>query len=218
MKFIGISNPLVPQEFLLTVVLVYHTVGLYNLDEDWGIETVILVVLALTTTSQVPRYQFDRDPRYCSAGIPMVGVLRRKVGMHLCHATRWVHGMPLWQALLEGSPQIRPENQLARSFNTFRVHATWIALFLLEFESDWYLCYRVDPFCTLNILQLSLAVVFILKGRAHDFISWWGIKCSSFVAVNAGTSKRSKCNSVGLPCESVDQSNSLLERTGCGVM
>ena len=77
LKFMGISNPFVPQEFLLTVVLVYHTVGLYNLDEDWGIETVILVVLALTIASQVPRYQFDRDPRFCSAGIPMVGVLRR---------------------------------------------------------------------------------------------------------------------------------------------
>lgn len=61
--------------------------------------------------------------------------------------------------------------------------------------------------------ELSLAIVFIMKGQTREFISWFGIKCSSFVSINAGTSKRSKCNSIGLPCASVIESNLLLERT-----
>ena len=46
-----------------------------------------------------------------------------------------------------------------------------------------------------------------------DLLSWFGIKWSSLVAVNSGTSKRSACNSIGLSCPSVDESNTLLERT-----
>lgn len=52
-----------------------------------------------------------------------------------------------------------------------------------------------------------------MKGMELDLLSWFGIKCSSLVAVNSGTSKRSACNSIGLSCPSVDESNTLLERT-----
>jgi len=52
-----------------------------------------------------------------------------------------------------------------------------------------------------------------MKGHFYDFLSWFGVKCSSFVSINAGTSKRSKCNSIGLPCPSVTESNMMLERT-----
>ncbi|CAL1155224.1 unnamed protein product [Cladocopium goreaui] len=61
----------------------------------------------------------------------------------------------------------------------------------------------------------ALAVVFVMKGMELDLLSWFGIKCSSLVAVNSGTSKRSACNSIGLSCPSVDESNTLLERTIC---
>ncbi|CAL1127919.1 unnamed protein product [Cladocopium goreaui] len=60
----------------------------------------------------------------------------------------------------------------------------------------------------------ALALVFILKQKTSDCISWFAIKCSSFTGVNRGTSKRSACNSIGDPSVySVGMSNALLERT-----
>ncbi|CAL1135641.1 unnamed protein product [Cladocopium goreaui] len=35
-----------------------------------------------------------------------------------------------------------------------------------------------------------LCIIFLLKGRAHDFLSWFGIKCSSWTQMNVGTSSR----------------------------
>ena len=65
---------------------------------------------------------------------------------------------------------------------------------------------------------LRLALVFILKQKTSDCISWFAIKCSSFTGVNRGTSKRSACNSIGDPSVySVGMSNALLERTPMGM-
>lgn len=62
--------------------------------------------------------------------------------------------------------------------------------------------------------KLRLALVFVLKGKARDFIAWFGIKCSSFIGINSGTSKRCKCSSVGnTSAPSVVLSNGLLDRT-----
>ena len=56
-------------------------------------------------------------------------------------------------------------------------------------------------------------MLFIMKG-APGFMAWFAIKCSSFVAVNAGTSARSACAAVGfLEHASVRLANCLLERT-----
>jgi len=62
--------------------------------------------------------------------------------------------------------------------------------------------------------KLRLALVFVLKGKARDFIAWFGIKCSSFIGIKSGTSKRCKCSSVGnTSAPSVVLSNGLLDRT-----
>ena len=61
--------------------------------------------------------------------------------------------------------------------------------------------------------QLSLAIVFILKGKKTDFLAWFGIKCSTWVSINQGTSMRSICSSVGDGRKpSVAEGNSMLER------
>ena len=47
-----------------------------------------------------------------------------------------------------------------------------------------------------------------------DLLTWFGIKCSSWVAVNVGTSWRSACASTGDVLKtSVRESNCMLERT-----
>lgn len=63
--------------------------------------------------------------------------------------------------------------------------------------------------------QLSLAIIFILKGKMEGFVAWYGIKCSSWTQVNVGTSSRSACASLG-DCSkmSVLEANKMLERTG----
>lgn len=61
---------------------------------------------------------------------------------------------------------------------------------------------------------LRLAVVLVLKGKARDLITWLGIKCSSFIGLNVGTSGRSPSNPYGnWHFPSVLQSNMLLERS-----
>lgn len=61
-----------------------------------------------------------------------------------------------------------------------------------------------------------LAVVLVLKGKARDLITWLGIKCSSFIGLNVGTSGRSPSNPYGnWHFPSVLQSNMLLERSIC---
>ena len=64
-----------------------------------------------------------------------------------------------------------------------------------------------------TLATLRTAIVFILKGKP-GFAAWFAIKCSSFVAVNAGTSARTACSPVGfLGHASVRIANCLLERT-----
>lgn len=59
-----------------------------------------------------------------------------------------------------------------------------------------------------------LAVVYAMKGKPWNFLAWFGIKCSTWVGVNAGTSWRSACSSIGDFCKlSVRQGNQMLERT-----
>lgn len=71
-------------------------------------------------------------------------------------------------------------------------------------------------YCPLAVI-LRMALVFIMKQRTADCITWFGIKCSSFTGVNRGTSKRSACNSIGdTNAPSVNYSNGLLERTAHG--
>ena len=63
--------------------------------------------------------------------------------------------------------------------------------------------------------RLRLACFYILRGKVGEFIALFAMKCSSFCSMNAGTSKRSICNSVGWSEQpSVAYSNKLLERRG----
>ena len=78
-------------------------------------------------------------------------------------------------------------------------------------------CYsHMFPHPCFKLLQLGprLAVVYALKGRISDLLAWFGIKCSTWVMVNAGTSHRSICSSIGdLGKASVKEGNRMLERT-----
>ena len=59
-----------------------------------------------------------------------------------------------------------------------------------------------------------LAIVYIMKGRRGHFLTWFGIKCSTWVAINSGTSRRSICASMGdTSIPSVAEGNKMLERT-----
>ncbi|CAE7339844.1 unnamed protein product [Symbiodinium sp. CCMP2456] len=59
-----------------------------------------------------------------------------------------------------------------------------------------------------------LACYFILRGRPENFFVMFAVMCSSFCKMNSGTSKRSKCNSIGFDAfPSVQASNMLLERS-----
>ena len=64
------------------------------------------------------------------------------------------------------------------------------------------------------VIQLRLAVVYIMKGKPYDFLAWFGIKCSTWVGINAATSLRAACASLGdLSKRSVLEGNAMLERT-----
>ena len=53
-----------------------------------------------------------------------------------------------------------------------------------------------------------------MKGRRGQFLTWFGIKCSTWVAINAGTSRRAVCASMGdTSVASVAEGNKMLERT-----
>ncbi|CAE7276232.1 unnamed protein product [Symbiodinium sp. CCMP2592] len=59
-----------------------------------------------------------------------------------------------------------------------------------------------------------LACYFILRGCPDNFFAMFAVMCSSFTKMNAGTSKRSKCSSMGFDAfPSVSYSNKLLERS-----
>ena len=47
------------------------------------------------------------------------------------------------------------------------------------------------------VLQLSFAIITILRGHPDGFLCHFGIKCSSWSTVNVGTSSRSFCTPVG---------------------
>ena len=65
-------------------------------------------------------------------------------------------------------------------------------------------------------IRLRLAVLFILKGRAHEFICWFAIKCSSWGPMNVGTSQRSAADCIGQTRHrSVLEANGMLERSDC---
>ncbi len=53
-----------------------------------------------------------------------------------------------------------------------------------------------------------------MKGKPHEFLAWFGIKCSTWVGINAATSLRAACSSVGDTSKpSVLEGNAMLERT-----
>ena len=65
-----------------------------------------------------------------------------------------------------------------------------------------------------STVQQRLCIIFLLKGRSHDFLAWYGIKCSSWTQINVGTSSRAACCSAGnMLMASVGQANRMLERT-----
>ena len=54
----------------------------------------------------------------------------------------------------------------------------------------------------------------VMRGKYNDLMVWFGIKCSSWVGINRGTSSRSACNPYGnFQYKSVADSNQMLERT-----
>lgn len=61
---------------------------------------------------------------------------------------------------------------------------------------------------------MRLAVACILKCKPRRFLTMFAIKCASWTAVNAGTSSRCPCSSVGHEeYASVQESNCMTERT-----
>lgn len=75
------------------------------------------------------------------------------------------------------------------------------------------LVYHIPKYSPLLAL-LSLAIVLILKGKMDQLMVWFGIKCSSWIGVNVGTSGRSPCNPFGRYWyKSVGDANTMLERT-----
>ena len=67
--------------------------------------------------------------------------------------------------------------------------------------------------------DLRVAVACLLKCRIGKFLSFFAIKCASWTSINAGTSNRSPCASIGFDeYASVSSSNSMLERTGSGLV
>ena len=146
----------------------------------------------------------------------MAGVLCGDSQLHVGNASSWVFFGSFWHSLLPIGETGISQNQLAKPLNSFWFCAArlfqWWMFFL--YMSDWVTLVLIFVVNSLmGDVQLSLALVFILKARTSDFISWFGIKCSSFTGVNRGTSKRSASNSTGdsnMP--SVRESNALLER------
>ena len=63
------------------------------------------------------------------------------------------------------------------------------------------------------MLQLRLAIVGLLRSKFQDVLTLWGICCSSWVKLNAGTSKRSYLTPMGSPLiPSVRAANGLVSR------
>ena len=72
---------------------------------------------------------------------------------------------------------------------------------------------QFDLLCSSWLLRTALAAM--LRGNMDEgWLTHFGLKCSSNTAVNAGTSSRSKCSSIGnLDYQSVRDSNCLGSRT-----
>lgn len=101
------------------------------------------------------------------------------------------------------------------------VKYSYVGLLVSSFKSN-NLYFRVSLFHESFIPciptgELSLAIIFLLKGKLDDFVSWYGIKCSSWTQVNVGTSTRCPCASLGDILKiSVREANQMLERRGVG--
>ena len=62
-------------------------------------------------------------------------------------------------------------------------------------------------------IELSLAILYILKLKPYDAMAHFGMCCNSFSSVNRGTSRRFACAATGfLEFASVQVANLLLER------
>ena len=84
----------------------------------------------------------------------------------------------------------------------------WSETFWKHEVQTWFETAPHSPFLP------RLAVVYAMKGKPWNFVAWFGIKCSSWVGVNAGTSWRKACCSIGdFKKLSVRQANQMLERT-----
>ena len=145
----------------------------------------------------------------------MAWILLGKGQLHLHDAESRVYGLPIWYWLLLQRQTGETKIKLAWLAFTIRIcdpqPQSWTPAFFSTFVS-FPDCLYMSTHWPSN--KLRLALVFVLKGRCRDFIAWFGIKCSSFIGINAGTSKRSKCSSVGnTNAPSVVQSNGMLERT-----
>ena len=69
--------------------------------------------------------------------------------------------------------------------------------------------------CVSNLLHSRLAVGTILNGKWGDLLCVLGVVCSTWVAVNKGTSRRSEVLPMGDPSRpSVRESNLMVSRTG----
>lgn len=118
----------------------------------------------------------------------------------------------VWHPLLSKTEAGIPKDQLAWYDDPIWICATQLVL-TTSFVCLDMLLHSHLRFCY-NLARLRLALVFLLKAKVGDCISWLAIKCSSFTAVNRGTSKRSASNSVGdTSAPSVLLSNGMLERT-----
>lgn len=145
-------------------------------------------------------------------GISLVGVLRRDRQLHGSHAACRFYMWKIWHPLLSKTEAGIPKDQLAWYDDPIWICETQLVL-TTSFVCHDMLLHSHLRFCY-NLARLRLALVFLLKAKVGDCISWLAIKCSSFTAVNRGTSKRSASNSVGdTSAPSVSLSNGMLERT-----
>ena len=67
--------------------------------------------------------------------------------------------------------------------------------------------------------DLRCAICVALEGKLESLVTFWGICCSSWVHMNAGTSQRDALTPMGCAAfDSVNMANLLTSRFGCQIM
>ena len=191
------------QDFMWLVVLIYHTRGLFNLDQEClskkKYQRVFLVVSFLQKMI-APQPEDFTFLEFYAGNSALTRCARRKGKVSARFDIKYHTGSG------------KAGRKKRTNFMDLLTPSGFLFLVFVNFVSDYGACKNQPPIIS-AWLHIRLAIVFILKGKP-GFLAWFAIKCSSFVAVNAGTSGRTACSPVGfLEHVSVRIANTLLERT-----